>query len=134
GVLDSHRRWIVLCASLQALCFVPLVVSAFARQMELFLLYLVASLYWGLGMSTGPAWTTWASSLVPKRLRPAFFANRARASQLALVLGLAAGGLVLELGKRRGSEFAGYAVIFSLALIARAVSVSFLASQREPRS
>lgn len=134
GVLDSHRRWIVLCAGLQALCFVPLVIAALAYQMDLALLFLVASVYWGLGMSTVPAWTTWASSLVPKRLRPAFFANRARAAQLALVLSLVGGGLILQLGKGRGAEFEAYAVIFGLALCARAVSTAFLFSQREPRS
>ena len=134
GILDSHRRWIVLCAALQALCFAPLVVSALAHQMDLVLLFAVASLYWGLGMSTGPAWTTWASSLVPKRLRPAFFANRARASQLALVLALVGGGMILQLGKGQGAEFEAYALIFTLALAARGVSASFLSSQREPRT
>lgn len=134
GILDSHRRWIVSCAGLQACCFVPLVVSALAQRMELGLLYAVASLYWGLGMSTGPAWTTWASSLVPRRLRPAFFANRARLSQLALVLSLVGGGLILQLGKSRDREFLAYAGIFSLALLARGVSAGFLARQREPRS
>ncbi|MFO0688068.1 MAG: MFS transporter [Myxococcota bacterium] len=134
GILDSHRRWIVLCAGLQALCFAPLVVAALAREMDLGLLYAIASLYWGLGMSTGPAWTAWASSLVPARMRPAFFANRARASQLALVLALVAGGLALQLGKGRGVELTAYAVIFGIALVARAVSVAFLRSQREPAS
>jgi len=134
GILDSHRRWVVLCAGLQALCFVPLVVSALDHEMDLPLLYAVASVYWGLGMSTGPAWTTWASSLVPKRLRPGFFANRARASQLALVLALVGGGAILQLGKGRGAEFAAFGVIFSIALLARGVSAAFLFSQREPRT
>ncbi len=134
GILDSHRRWIVLCAALQAFCFVPLIIAALSHEMDLVLLYVVASLYWGLGMSTVPAWTTWASSLVPKRLRPAFFANRARASQLALVLSLVGGGMILQLGKGRGAEFEAYAVIFAVALGARGVSASFLSSQREPHS
>lgn len=134
GILDSHRRWIVLCAGLQALCFLPLVVSALAHEMDLVLLYAVASLYWGLGMSTGPAWTTWASSLVPSRMRPAFFANRARASQLALVVSLVGGGMILQVGKGRGAELGAYAVIFGIALLARGVSAAFLHSQREPET
>jgi len=28
GLLDSHRRWVVLCATLQALSFLPLVAGA----------------------------------------------------------------------------------------------------------
>jgi len=134
GLLDSHKRWIVLCTTLQALCFVPLVVSALAHGMDLVLLYAVASLYWGLGMAANPAWTTWASSLVPRRLRPAFFANRARASQLALVLALVGGGLILQLGKGRAAEFEAFAAIFAIALLARGISTAFLWSQREPRS
>ncbi|MBK7951880.1 MAG: hypothetical protein IPK00_24770 [Deltaproteobacteria bacterium] len=57
GILDSHRRWVVLCAGLQALCFVPLVVSALAHEMDL-LLYAVASVYWGFGCRPARL-TTW---------------------------------------------------------------------------
>ena len=41
---------------------------------------------------------------MPKRLRPAFFANRARASQLALVLSLVGGGMILQLGLADGER------------------------------
>jgi predicted MFS family arabinose efflux permease len=67
-------------------------------------------------------------------MRPAFFANRARASQLALVLALVGGGMILQLGKGRGAEFAAFATIFGIAFVARAVSASFLYAQREPRT
>ena len=133
GLLDSHRRWVVLCAGLQALCFVPLIAGALAGRMELWLLYLAASLYWGLGMSTGPAWNAWASTLVPARLRARYFARRTRGAQAALVTALLAGGFVLEAGAEREQAMLAFAALFAAALLARAVSAGFLAAQSEAR-
>jgi MFS family permease len=133
GLLGSHRRWVVLCAALQALTFIPLIVGALAGQLALELVYLTAALYWGLGMSTGPAWTAWATTLVPKSIRPRFFAQRARASQASLFIALVVGGLLLDRGRADGWPMAAFALIFSLALGSRVLSATFLASQSEPQ-
>jgi MFS family permease len=133
GLLGSHRRWVVLCAALQALTFIPLIVGALAGEMELLIVYLAASLYWGLGMSTGPAWTAWATTLVPKSLRARFFAQRARASQASLFIALVVGGLILDRGRADGWPFVAFALIFTMALGSRVVSVAYLAAQSEPQ-
>ena len=133
GRLGSHKRWVVLCAALQAACFVPLVTAALVGEMTIELLYLTASLYWGLGMATSPAWNTWAGTLVPASLRPRFFARRAGASQLALLAGLGAGGLLLQWGAHHGRALDAFAGLFAAALLARAVSAGFLSRQSEPR-
>jgi MFS family permease len=132
ALLGSHKRWVVLCAVLQAACFLPLVAGAMAGEMEVELLYLAVSLYWGLGMATSPAWNTWVGTLVPGRLRARYFAQRARWSQLALLAGLGAGGVVLELGARRDEPITAYALVFAAAMLARGVSARFLALQSEP--
>jgi MFS family permease len=133
GWLGSHKRWVVLCASLQAASFLPLVAGALAGSIAIELLYLSISLYWGLGMATSPAWNTWVGSLVPASIRPRYFAQRARWSQLALLTGLGTGGGVLALGARHGEPIAVYALVFGAALLARGVSARFLGLQSEPR-
>ncbi len=133
GLLRSHRRWVVLCAALQATSFVPLVIGALAGELEVWALYLSAALYWGLGMSTGPAWTAWATTLVPARIRPRFFARRAAASHAALFVALLLAGMLLEIGEERGAGLEVFAVLFLLALGARSVSTACLAAQSEPR-
>lgn len=132
GALDSHRRWVVLCASLQALSFVPLVAGALAGSVELWMLYLAASLYWGLGMSTGPAWTAWVGTLIPSRLRARFLARRAGLANTAIVTALVAAGLLLEWGRGVDRALDVFALVFALALGARVLSAVFLARQSEP--
>ena len=74
--IGSEKRWIVLCASLQAL----VVCSAGLRGADRFdiapwMLFLVASIYWGTGLATGPAWSTWIETVVPAGIRMRYFAR-----------------------------------------------------------
>jgi len=133
GWLRSHKRWVVFCAALQAASFLPLVAGAAAGGMPASALYLTATLYWGLGMATGPAWNTWAGSLVPRRLRARYFAGRARWCQLGLMIGLASGGLLLQLGERHEQPLAAYALVFGIASVARLLSARSLGRQSEAR-
>jgi MFS family permease len=130
--LGSHRRWVVGCAALQALSFVPLVSGAVIGWLPAGGLFFAASLYWGFGMATGPAWNTWAGTIVPKPLRPRYFAVRARWSQVALVVGLAAAGWWLEMGSRSDDRVRFFAVVFAAAMLARLLSATLLARQSEP--
>jgi MFS family permease len=96
-------------------------------------LYMAVTAYWGFGMATGPAWNTWAGTLVPRSVRARYFARRARWGQLSLVLGLAAGGAILQAGGRFSEPLHAYAFLFGVALLARVVSSRFLIEQSEPR-
>jgi MFS family permease len=129
--LGSYRRWVVGCAALQALCFVPLVAGALAGGMPALGLFAVGAAYWGFGMATGPAWNAWVGTLVPARLRARFFARRARLSQLALLVGIVVGGYGLELGKRSGAVLLAFAALFAAAALARLVSSRLIALQSE---
>lgn len=133
GWLGSHKRWVVLCAGLQAASFAPLLTGAMAEGMDVGWLYLAVSLYWGLGMATSPAWNTWVETLVPHSFRASFFARRARWSQATLLAGLASGGLLLQLGALRGEPVRIYAALFGVALLARGISARFLGLQSEPQ-
>jgi MFS family permease len=131
--LGSCRRWVLLCASLQTASFVPLIGAGLAGTVPTELLFLCATLYWGFGMATGPAWNVWADSLVPIQLRARFFANRSRVCHAALLAALLAGGFLLDLGGTEAAALRTFAWLFTLAAAARVVSIGCLAAQREPR-
>lgn len=129
--LRSHRRWVVMAAALQAAAFVPLVYAALVGAGTPLLVFLAASLYWGGGMATSPAWNTWVEDLVPRRIRARYFARRGRAQQASLFLGLTLAGLVLESVGAEGA-LRGFALLFAVACLARVVSGALLARLREP--
>ena len=130
--LGSYRRWVVLAAVAQALGFVPLLLAAIVGSMSVTTIFLVVAIYWATGMAGGTAWNAWAGTLVPERIRAPYFAWRTRFTQLGIMLGLAAGGILLQLGKGWGWLPGAFAVIFLAAAVSRMFSAYFLTRQREP--
>jgi MFS family permease len=131
--LHSHRRWVVLAATGQALSFAPLVAGALLGRIDLVWIFLAAVAYWGSGMAAGPAWNTWVDDLVPTRIRPRFFAARNRAQQAMLFVGLTAGGALLHWQSQRGgAPLPVFAALFVAAGAARLLSARLLARQSEP--
>lgn len=130
--LGSRRRWVVGCAAVQALTFVPLIAGALGGALPPSALFAVAAVYWATGLSAGAAWNTWAEDLVPRALRTRYFARRARLMQFAVLLGLLLGGLLLDAGREGGTRLLAFAVLFSLAAAARGTSTFLLSRQSEP--
>ena len=93
---------------------------------------LVAAVYWGTGLATGPAWNTWMDALVPRPVRARFFAGRTRVSQFMVLAGLVGAGFVLQWANAHGAAPLAFAGIFAGAGICRLVSLGFLAMQDEP--
>ncbi|MGE0708651.1 MAG: MFS transporter [Planctomycetota bacterium] len=129
--LGSLRRWVVACATIQGLSFLPLVAAALRGSCSAPLLFLVMSVYWAAGLSAGPSWNAWMEVLVPARLRPTFFAQRGRACHLATLTALGVAAAVLHLGARLSAPLQAFAALFAAAGLARLVSASFLARQGE---
>ena len=130
--LGSHRRWVVTCAVIQSLTFLPLIVGALAGWMPVWLVFVVASLYWSASLGCGPAWNTWMGTIVPARMRAKFFARRSWASQLATLVGFITGGVVLQLATPAGYELWAFASLFLIAGVCRLISASFLFRTSEP--
>ena len=124
--VGSHRRWVVGCAGLQALSFVPMVYGAWTGELSIAVLFLATSLYWGFGMATSSAWNTWIEGLVPVRIRARYFAGRGRVAQLGVLAGLLGSGFVLGMAERRDSLLIGFSVIFAIAFLSRIVSAVYL--------
>ncbi len=130
--LGSHKRWVVLCASVQALTFVPLILAAALGRISTAAVLVVAAIYWAAGLATGPGWNTWIGTIVPPVVRARFFALRTRASQAAVFLGLLLGGLTLEFADSRNQVTIAFAGLFAAAGLCRLVSVWMLSRQSEP--
>lgn len=130
--IGSHRRYVVLCAAIQAASFVPLAVVACHGSVPGWVLYGLVSIYWAAGLATAPAWNTWVETLIPARARTRYFAWRNRYLYVVQIAGLVAAGLVLDAGARGGVVLVAFAGLFALAAVARAVSTGYLASQSEP--
>lgn len=133
--LKSHKRWVVLCAGLQALCFVPLIGASLTGRMSEAAVLIVASIYWAASLGTGPAWNTWQGTIVPREMRAKFFARRSRISQAATLLGFLVGGFALQYGKSSGDSaqlFLVFSCLFGVSCICRILSTACLWLQSEP--
>jgi MFS family permease len=130
--LGSHKRWVLLCAVVQALSFIPFVWAALTGGISTASVLLVATVYWGVGLATGPAWNTWMGTVVPRNIRARFFAHRTRLSQAAVFFGFLAGGAALHLAEPHGHVMFAFAALFAAACLFRLISVVFLAVQTEP--
>ncbi len=133
--LGSHRRWVVYSAGLQGFCFVPLLIAAWQGSIAPWWAMTVASVYWGAGLATGPAWNTWQGTIIPRAIRTNFFARRSRWQQIATLAGFLIGGFSLDAGRRSQDVrflMGVFAAMFIIAGVCRGFSTFCLAMQSEP--
>lgn len=130
--LHSHRRWVILCAALQGLCFVPLLIAAIAGTIPAAMAMALAAVYWGAGLATGPAWNTWQGTIVPRSMRATFYARRSRLQQITTMTGFLAGGFALQWGRSTGDAVPVFAWLFLAAGLCRMASTACLWLQSEP--
>lgn len=128
----SHKRWVVACATTQAASLLMMPVAAYFGHAAVGLVFVAATMYWGAGLATGPAWNTWIEGLVPRRVRTRFFAGRVRISQVCILIGFVAGGFSLQSGKLGGHALLAFGMIFLVSAASRFASAWLLARQREP--
>lgn len=127
----SYRRWITMCASLQAAAFLPFIIAAIVGVLPVSAAFLFASIYWGSGLSISAAWNTWIGTVIPSQVRPRFFSLRNRYVHITGMCGFFLGGIILHY-LDKAHAILGFAVIFSLAFLARMLSVAWLSKVSEP--
>ena len=139
--LGSHKRWVVITATVQAGNLLVPVAGAIAGSMPGWLLFLTVSVHHAAGMAGGAAWSTWVGSWVPARVKHRWFGIRQRHLQAMVLTGFLLGAIVLSLvtGGVPPAEFGdnrvllwGFAGLFAMALAARVLSVYYLTRQAEP--
>lgn len=131
-LLGSHKRWVAICAAVQALCFAPLIIAAIAGVITPLAAMLLASIYWGTSQATGPAWNTWQGTLVPKTVRAGYYATRTRIQQATTLVGFLIGGLVLQFTRGTEQAVPAFVALFGLAFVCRGMSTWCLTRQSEP--
>ncbi|MSR41833.1 MAG: MFS transporter, partial [Phycisphaerales bacterium] len=130
--LQSPQRWIMLCATVQALSFVPLIIGAIVGALPVALLFVVAALYWTVNLGAAAPWNTWVGLIFPERIRARYFGWRNRWCQLAILLGLMSAGAILAPMEKHGHALWAFALIFTIAGLARASSIFYLRRQADP--
>jgi MFS family permease len=131
-LVQSHRKWVVTCAALQALAFIPLALAAWQGGTTTALVLAAAVLYWSAGLASNPPWNTWMGSLIPGCVGPRYFARRNRLQQAAVLSGFLVSGLAIAYGATPQNALAGFALLFALAILSRLGSVACLARTSEP--
>ncbi|KAA5541954.1 MFS transporter [Roseiconus nitratireducens] len=124
--LGSLQRWVVAGAFVQAFSFVPLAIAAWYGSLSLPWLLLIAAVYWGAGLATGPAWNTWMEEVVPAERRIRFFARRSRLQQATTFVALMAAGVLLQWAEASQVALIGFATTFCIAAGFRIASALFL--------
>ncbi len=128
-LIGSHKRWVIGCVVLQGLSFLPLLAVINLGITSIWVPFMAATIYWGAGMATGPAWNAWSESLIPRRLRTGYFTFRIRATQMAALVGLLISGFLLQSFHRFDRTLTGFGLLFLMALLCRCVSAYFLSQQ-----
>jgi len=99
----SPRQWVSICAVVQFLSFIPLVIGAALGHIPVLLVFATVSLYWAAALGAGPTWSTWVATGFPPQIRARYFALRNRLCQVVQLLGIIAAGLVLAWFEHRGA-------------------------------
>lgn len=137
-VTRRRRRIVVGANLLQALNLVVLGAVDLAGAGSPTVLLVAYALHQLLGQAAGTAWTSWFGDLIPAEVRGSYVARRNRVVYGAIGVGILAGGLLLHwfepegpiTGDARGGT--GFALLFILAGVARAVSAALSARTPEP--
>jgi MFS family permease len=132
-LVGSYRRWVVLCASLQGLAFLPLALAAYHGSVAAGALFALAAVYWGAGMAAGPVWNVWIDAVIPRPVLDRFLARRSRLTQLATFVAFLIGGALLQRATGTRHELAAFVLLFVLAGLSRGASVACLARHDDAR-
>lgn len=127
--VGSLRSWMVGAVTLQALFLIVLINSAASLP----LIFLAVSLYWSAGWACGPAFNTWVERLVPRSVRPKYFARRTALCNLVQFTSMLAAGWLLSRGAQSGQALQAFTLLFAVAALARLTSAFFLSRQTDAR-
>jgi MFS family permease len=67
--VKSPSRWIQTCALLQVASFVPMIVGALVGALPMWVLFIVAGVYWTAALGAGGVWNTWVGLCFPPAIR-----------------------------------------------------------------
>jgi len=131
----TRRQVILTGATLQAIVWLPLMLLPMLfDDMAVPLIILFVVMFHATGSMVVPQWSSLMGDLVPERRRGRYFALRTRYTSIATFTALIAGGVILHLFEKSELTIYGFIAIFSIAAIARCVSVYHLRYLFEPQN
>lgn len=130
--VGSLRRTMTLYAAVQAASFVPLVVGAMLGRLPAWGLFGAVGLYWLVNLGQGPVWSTWITTLIPRRVRASYFSRRSRVLQTGVIAGLVIGGMTLDRTVGSDGSVEAFVWLFGIAFVCRAVGSRMLWIHSEP--
>ncbi len=95
------------------------------------LLVLLYTILMAVGNYFIPAWASWMKDIVPDH-RGSYFGRRTRLCSFVFIVASLLGGLILDYFKKT-NVFWGFAILFSIAFIARAISAFLFRKKYEPK-
>jgi MFS family permease len=127
----QRKRLAILCSRIHAFSWLFILGVTFWTKSPWYIL-----VFYLLGIAAanfgGPGWISWMNDIVPVNLRGEFWGNRNRIIGLTQFVFIVIAGIVLQLAKDGGRELTAYAVLFSLAFVARGANFIPLSKQYEP--
>jgi MFS family permease len=133
GSYFGRRRLVLAGCVSQALLWLPiLLVPLLFAQYTITALLVLIVLYHSANNFAAPQWTSIMRDLVSERRRGRYFGYRTRLTTITTFVALVIGGIVLHEFDTSGRTYLGFVVIFSIALVARAVSTYHVSYLHEP--
>src|SRR3989344_1410109 len=133
-LFKSRKKFVCAAVLLQSLMYVPIALTFFFGTLKVYNLILFIALYFIFGMISNSAWSSWMGDLVNGEERGRYFSRRNSIAGSVSFISLLISGYILQhfVGDAR-TQFIGFAVIFSVALLSRLLSLSYLLRKYEPK-
>jgi MFS family permease len=158
--MQSYRKAVVLCATVQCIACFPLAGIALWGAAQpvppgtgaLAITFIIASAYYAGAIVGGSPWSAMIATLVPSHVRTRFMGRRNRTLQLGAVVGVLLGAVLLQFlpaampasptlapdagllsrALHHNPQLAVFSLLFVLAGVARAISTWYLHRHTEP--
>ncbi|MEE9525021.1 MAG: MFS transporter, partial [Candidatus Woesearchaeota archaeon] len=132
-LFKSRKKLVVTSAIIQALIWIPMLLTFFMGKLKVYYLIFFAVIYFVSGMIGIPAWNSWIGDIVDVKIRGKYFAKRNRIVGLFVLISIIIAGIILDIFRNGArTQFYGFVIIFIIAMLARFGSAFFLNKKFEP--
>jgi MFS family permease len=130
---NSRKKIVCIAALLEGMMYIPIALVYFLGDLKVYYLIFFVCIYWIFGLILTPAWSSWMGDLVSEKERGAYFGRRNKIAGLTTFVSFVLGGYMLQqFSINESTRYIGFAVLFSLSLIARVFSFIYLTKKYEP--
>ncbi len=128
---NLSRNWVVSWALVQAFAMILMCGLTFFNEnvfQTTILIFLCASIYWSAAQCSGTIWNSWISAIIARDFHLQFFIQRTRLCQVATLIGLVLGGLLLRYYAGVKTPMYGFMMLFFVSTLFRIMSARYLAT------